>query len=138
MNKISAIVLMMLLSACGGKGGISGLPQLAAGDVVIRHYNCAAGEGMDVEYADMGGTYSATMKINESKRVLSREEDGVFRLMDWAWHSSDNHTFTLLEAGKALRSQCIAMNEASVDDLRSVRKSFLGNDKDIERSPHRQ
>lgn len=137
MNKMSAFVLALLLSACGGKGGIVGLPQLSAGEVIIRHYNCENAEGMDVEYAQMGGVYSATMKIHENKKVLNREEDGVFRLENWAWRSEDNHSFTLLEAGQALRLKCVAMNEAAVDDLRSVRKGFLGNEKDFERSSHR-
>lgn len=129
-NVITFITLSCLLSACGGKAGITGLPQLNSGETRIFHYNCAGGEGVDVEYAHMGGSYSATMKIEEAKKVLTKEADGVFRLDDWRWQSADNHYFNLWQKEQLLRSDCVAMHEAASDDLRNVRKSLLDDEKE--------
>lgn len=121
------LTIALLLAGCGaaGYGGLKGTPPLAAGRTIIWHYSCESRNAVDVEYAQMGGSYSATLKLPDGgKRTLLRGGGAYrFSLDELQWASEDGgRYFNLTSAGQPLYTGCQAMGEAESDDLRGVRK----------------
>ncbi len=108
----------LLLIGCGSHAGFKGIPELLPDNAIIWHYNCEE-VGLNVEYANMGGQYSATINIPElGRRVLYQQGSGnQFVLDTLLWQSSDNRTFVLSDGAETLLAGCLAMNRMATDDI---------------------
>ena len=90
MNKTLTLTTALLLAACANSTTtfLEGTPSLSDGDNEFWMYYCTdgndKGQELQVDYANMGGEYSATPKLASGKRVLSRQSaydfsDGEYR-----------------------------------------------------------
>lgn len=90
------LVLAAALGACGGQG--NPLPVLDEGAVLAWVYQCEQGR-ITVEYAQMGGEYSATLHLpgedKTTRKVLPRVAEHHFALDHLHWQSADGVTFAL-------------------------------------------
>lgn len=116
MNKKIGLLSLGLLVGC--VQGLSGLPKLNHQETIVWHYNCESGKALNVEYAYMGGAYTATIQLpEEGKKVLEQIEPKVFVLEGYRWSSHDGWNFTLSDKDKVLRQQCVAMNAIASDAM---------------------
>lgn len=124
-NKLLLIGLGISLAAChSGLGGFANTPVLKEGQTIIWHYNCQGGNGLDVEYAQMGGGYSATLILpaEAGKKTLLQQAPNDFRLETYRWQSADGRFFNLSHDGVMIQQQCLGMNIAEPDAIRKMRK----------------
>ncbi|SUO93065.1 hypothetical protein [Suttonella ornithocola] len=123
MNKKIGLLSLGLLVGC--VQGFSGLPKLNNQETIIWHYNCKDGTALNVEYAYMGDTYTATIQLSEEgKKVLEQVEPKVFVLEEYRWSSHDGRNFMLSDKDKVLRQQCVAMNAIASDAMTHYGGSF--------------
>ncbi len=120
MNRLIYIIgLLFILSACHGEEKFRNPPVLADGEAVTWHYNCNDRDsGLNVEYANMGGEYSATIIQKEyGKRVLPQIEQGRFSDGDWLWQIDSDNYFTLSQDSKVISHSCRAYNVVRTDGI---------------------
>ena len=107
MNKTLTLAAL-LLTACGTPSTfLSGIPALNDGDDEFWAYYCDGGAKLQINYANMGGEYSATPKLKTGKRVLAQRSTYDFSDGEYRWTSDDGgHHFRLMRGEESLYSQC--------------------------------
>ncbi|MDO4642726.1 MAG: hypothetical protein Q4A74_02685 [Cardiobacteriaceae bacterium] len=105
----SFLLLIILLTACGTQTPfLKEVPVLAPDDNEFWVYYCDKGIEMQVDYANMGGEYTATLKLPESKRVLERDHGFEFSDDEYRWQSEDGLFFRLTREENVIYNQCSA------------------------------
>ena len=121
MNKTLTLTTALLLTACGSTATFrEGTPPLADGDNEFWMYYCTdgsdKGQELQVDYANMGGEYSATPKLASGKRVLSRQSAYDFSDGEYRWHSDDGgRYFRLSHHDQTEYSHCGARRKLDKD-----------------------
>lgn len=121
MNKTLTLTTALLLAACGTTAAfLEGTPPLADGDNEFWMYYCTdgndKGQELQVDYANMGGEYSATPKLASGKRVLTRRSAYDFSDGEYRWHSDDGgRYFRLSHHDQAEYSHCGARRKLDKD-----------------------
>lgn len=112
-NNVLLAMMLLTLWACGGSDArFYAPPVLQANEMVQWNYNCKKGKSVLVEYAMMGGEYSATIERDDrSKQVLPRLADGGFGNGQWQWLQIDKQGFNLIVEGEVVNSNCKAYSE---------------------------
>ena len=120
MNK--TLTTALLLAACANSTAtfLEGTPPLADGDNEFWMYYCTdgndKGQELQVDYANMGGEYSATPKLAGGKRVLSRQSTYDFSDGEYRWHSDDGgRYFRLSHHDQTEYSHCGARRKLDKD-----------------------
>ncbi|MDO5090443.1 MAG: hypothetical protein Q4D61_02755 [Cardiobacteriaceae bacterium] len=105
-------LVALLLAACNSSHRPA--PEFARdGMTETLTYRCQQGR-IDIEYARMGGTESATLPLENGRKVLVRTEKNRYTLDDWQWTAqTDGHTYTLLHHGETILSQCRSSTASS-------------------------
>ena len=121
MNKTLTLTTALLLTACGSTATfLEGTPPLSDGDNEFWMYYCTdgndKGQELQVDYANMGGEYSATPKLASGKRVLSRQSAYDFSDGEYRWHSDDGgRYFRLSHHDQTEYSHCGARRKLDKD-----------------------
>ena len=122
MNKTLTLSTTLLLAACANSTAtfLEGIPPLADGDNEFWMYYCTdgndKGQELQVDYANMGGEYSATPKLASGKRVLSRQSAYDFSDGEYRWHSDDGgRYFRLSHHDQTEYSHCGARRKLDKD-----------------------
>ena len=121
MHKTLSLTAALFLAACGSTATfLTGTPQLADGDNEFWMYYCTDGNDkgreLQVDYANMGGEYSATPKIDGQKRVLQRQSAYDFGDGEYRWRSDNGgHYFRLSHHDTTLYDQCGARRKLDKD-----------------------
>ena len=122
MNKTLTLTTALLLAACANSTAtfLEGIPPLADGDNEFWMYYCTdgndKGQELQVDYANMGGEYSATPKLASGKRVLSRQSAYDFSDGEYRWHSDDGgRYFRLSHHDQTEYSHCGARRKLDKD-----------------------
>ena len=122
MNKTLPPPTAMLLTACANSTAtfLEGTPSLNDGDNEFWMYYCTdgndKGQELQVDYANMGGEYSATPKLAGGKRVLSRQSTYDFSDGEYRWHSDDGgRYFRLSQHDQTEYSHCGARRKLDKD-----------------------
>ena len=89
MNKPLALATFFLTACTSQAIFLEGVPTLADGDDEFWMYYCDSGAELQMNYANMGGEYSATPKLKDGKRVLPRRGDYDFNDGEYRWTSDD-------------------------------------------------
>jgi len=122
MNKTLTLTTALLLAACANSTATprEAPPPLADGDNEFWMYYCTdgndKGQELQVDYANMGGEYSATPKLASGKRVLSRQSAYDFSDGEYRWHSDDGgRYFRLSHHDQTEYSHCGARRKLDKD-----------------------
>ncbi len=121
MNQTLTLSTALLLTACGSTATfLEGTPSLSDGDNEFWMYYCTdsndKGQELQVDYANMGGEYSATPKLAGGKRVLSRQSAYDFSDGEYRWHSDDGgRYFRLSHHDQTEYSHCGARRKLDKD-----------------------
>ena len=121
MHKTLTLTAALLLTACGSTATfLEGTPPLNDGDNEFWMYYCTdgndKGQELQVDYANMGGEYSATPKLASGKRVLSRQSAYDFSDGEYRWHSDDGgRYFHLSHHDQTEYSHCGARRKLDKD-----------------------
>ena len=116
MNKPLALVAAFLAACTTQATFLEGVPALAAGDDTFWVYYCDSGAELQMNYANMGGEYSATPKLAGGKRVLSRQSTYDFSDGEYRWHSDDGgRYFRLSQHDQTEYSHCGARRKLDKD-----------------------
>jgi len=118
MNKTLTLAAL-LLTACGTPSTfLSGIPALNDGDDEFWAYYCDDGAKLQINYANMGGEYSATPKLKEGKRVLPRRSAYDFDDGEYRWTSNDSgRSFRLSHGDQTVYGQCSARRQLDKDAM---------------------
>lgn len=100
-----ALAVILCLAAC--TTGEQPTPQFTRdGMRQTLSYRCAQGR-LDVEYARMGGADSATLALEDGRKVLTRSQAHRFELEDWQWQGApDGREYALLRDGQVVFDRC--------------------------------
>lgn len=122
MNKTLTLSTTLLLAACANSTAtfLEGTPSLSDGDNEFWMYYCTdgndKGQELQVDYANMGGEYSATPKLASGKRVLSRQSAYDFSDGEYRWYSDDGgRYFRLSHHDQTEYSHCGARRKLDKD-----------------------
>ena len=121
MNKTLTLTTALLLTACGSTATfLEGTPPLSDGDNEFWMYYCTdgndKGQELQVDYANMGGEYSATPKLASGKRVLTRQSAYDFSDGEYRWYSDDGgRYFRLSHHDQTEYSHCGARRKLDKD-----------------------
>ena len=120
MNKPLALATFFLTACTSQAIFLEGVPTLADGDDEFWMYYCTdgndKGQELQVDYANMGGEYSATPKLGSGKRVLSRQSAYDFSDGEYRWHSDDGgRYFRLSHHDQTEYSHCGARRKLDKD-----------------------
>ena len=124
MNKTLTLTTALLLAACANSTAtfLEGTPSLSDGDNEFWMYYCTdgndKGQELQVDYANMGGEYSATPKLKEGKRVLPRRSAYDFDDGEYRWTSNDSgRSFRLSHGDQTVYGQCSARRQLDKDAM---------------------
>lgn len=122
MNKTLTLTTALFLTACANSTAtfLEGTPSLNDGDNEFWMYYCTdgndKGQELQVDYANMGGEYSATPKLAGGKRVLTRRSAYDFSDDEYRWHSDDGgRYFRLSHHDQTEYSHCGARRKLDKD-----------------------
>ena len=116
MNKPLALATLLLAACTSQTAFLTGVPELPAGDDIFWAYYCDSGAELQINYANMGGEYSATPKLASGKRVLSRQSAYDFSDGEYRWHSDDGGCyFRLSHHDQTEYSHCGARRKLDKD-----------------------
>lgn len=111
MNKnILLAVLPLMIAACASTDSCCNIPSLLDGESKRLHYLCQEGGSLQIEYAFMGGQYSATIIESDSKRVLPQSAANHFTDQQWQWQASEQG-FNLSKSAEITNYGCKAYGE---------------------------
>ena len=107
MHKLPALATLLLAACTSQTAFLTGVPELPAGDDIFWAYYCDSGAELQINYANMGGEYSATPKLKDGKRVLPRRSDYDFSDGEYRWTSDDGGRYFRLSHGEqTVYGQC--------------------------------
>lgn len=113
MKTLLLMIAAVCLTACGGRG--NPVPVLDEGALLAWVYQCDNGR-ITVEYAQMGGQYSATLHLpgeqQGARKVLPRVAEHDFALDALHWQSADGIVFALRDGEQNVLRNCRSSQEA--------------------------
>ena len=118
MHKLPALATLLLAACTSQTAFLTGVPELPAGDDIFWAYYCDSGAELQINYANMGGEYSATPKLKEGKRVLPRRSAYDFYDGEYRWTSNDGgRSFRLSHGDQTVYGQCSARRQLDKDAM---------------------